>query len=648
MVCDIGTEASIDKSDKMLSLTNKNFQSREDLIEAARKIAFVQGYALVIRRSKSEIYVVLGCDRGGNYKSRKVPLEERKKKSASRLINCPFEIWGKKKRKLQGFWKLEIKSLLHNHEPSTDMSGHPYCRRFSNEEIMRIKEMCMAGIPPRQILSSLRQSNPHLRAISRNIYNKKAKILEESLAGRTVIQALVDELGEGGFSYNIEYDQEGHLTHLFFAHPISIELSKSYPHVFLMDCTYKTNKYKMPLLDIIGVSSFNTSFYSCFVFMQKEEEKDYVWALEMFNKILGVHNQPLVIISDRELALMNAIRIVFPSACNLLCVWHIEKNILANCKPHFREEVDWVAFLSTWTDLIKSPNESSFDKAWDRFENEYKENAAVLNYIRGTWLPLKEKFVSAWTDEVAHLGNRATSRAEGAHATLKKYLQVSTGGLREVKEKICLAIEHQFQEIKTQLSSEKVRVPHRLRIPFFKEVVTHVSMFALDELYKQHEAAKYGNLSSQCTGHFFKTMGIPCGHMIKDMKIQVLPLNAIHNQWKIDARLFNDQHASLDDENDQINSLLLDFKEKYEKLPILLKDDTKRQLSQFVGTSFPLILEPKIQPHKGRPLGSKKRNESSSTRREPSKFEIVEKSRKCSVCKGVGHNKSTCPFQVAS
>ncbi|CAL8168241.1 unnamed protein product [Prunus armeniaca] len=100
-------------------------------------------------------------------------------------------------------------------------------------------------------------------------------------------------------------------------------------------------------------------------------------------------------------------------------------------------------------------------------------------------------------------------------------------------------------------------------------------------------------------------MGIPCGHMIKDMKFQVLPLNAIYNQWRINAQLLNnDQHAGLDDEDDQINSLLLDFKEKYEKLPILQKDDTKRQLSKFVGTSFPQILEPKIQPHKGRPLGS--------------------------------------------
>ena len=53
-----------------------------------------------------------------------------------------------------------------------------------------------------------------------------------------------------------------------------------------------------------------------------------------------------------------------------------------------------------------------------------------------------------------HFGNRVASRAEGAHALLKKYLQVSTSDLCEVKNKICLAIENQFHEIKAQLSSE--------------------------------------------------------------------------------------------------------------------------------------------------------------------------------------------------
>ena len=126
------------------------------------------------------------------------------------------------------------------------------------------------------------------------------------------------------------------------------------------------------------------------------------------------------------------------------------------------------------------------NEGWNRFEIEYKDYASILTYIRSTWLPWKERFVFAWTGQFSHFGNNVTSRAEGAHGTLKKYLQVSTGGLREVKENICLAIQNQFQEIKTQLASEKIRVPQKLCIPFFKELVNKVSFYALYELHKQY------------------------------------------------------------------------------------------------------------------------------------------------------------------
>lgn len=59
------------------------------------------------------------------------------------------------KRKRDGVWKLDIKNLSHNHEASRDMPGHPYCRRFSSEEVQRIQEMTRADISPRQILTSL-------------------------------------------------------------------------------------------------------------------------------------------------------------------------------------------------------------------------------------------------------------------------------------------------------------------------------------------------------------------------------------------------------------------------------------------------------------------------------------------------------------
>lgn len=111
-----------------------------------------------------------------------------KRKGRRHLINFPFQIVGR--RKPEGFWKVEIKNFSHNHKPLRDMSGHPYCRRFSNEEIFKIKEMSKAGISPRQIMSSLRQSNPDMQAISRNIYNEKYRSMKESLAGRSIVQAL--------------------------------------------------------------------------------------------------------------------------------------------------------------------------------------------------------------------------------------------------------------------------------------------------------------------------------------------------------------------------------------------------------------------------------------------------------------------------
>ncbi|KAH7849610.1 hypothetical protein Vadar_020344 [Vaccinium darrowii] len=160
------------------------FQSRDELLGTLRQLYSIQGYAISIKNSKNNRYLTIGCDRGGCYRNKwKVPTEHRQRKTATRLINCPFEI--RCKRQEDGFWLVEEKNNSHNPEPSSDMSGHPSCRRLSQEEITTIEEMTRSGIPPRQILSSLRQSNPKLQAISRTIYNTKVKLRKGNLAGRT-------------------------------------------------------------------------------------------------------------------------------------------------------------------------------------------------------------------------------------------------------------------------------------------------------------------------------------------------------------------------------------------------------------------------------------------------------------------------------
>jgi len=41
---------------------------------------------------------------------------------------------------------------------------------------------------------------------------------------------------------------------------------------------------------------------------------------------------PAVIVTDRDLALMNVVKAIFPKFTNLLCQFHIDKNVKAKCK----------------------------------------------------------------------------------------------------------------------------------------------------------------------------------------------------------------------------------------------------------------------------------------------------------------------------
>ncbi|GKD92723.1 protein FAR1-related sequence 5 [Tanacetum coccineum] len=100
------------------------------------------------------------------------------------------------------------------------MSVYPSFRRLEPDDVQSVKSMTVSGIPPRQILTSLRQQTPNLPANSRTIYNLKAKIRRDELGDRSMVMALLDELEKGGFTYDDFKDSNGHITRLFIAHPL--------------------------------------------------------------------------------------------------------------------------------------------------------------------------------------------------------------------------------------------------------------------------------------------------------------------------------------------------------------------------------------------------------------------------------------------
>jgi len=257
---------------------------------------------------------------------------------------------------------LHVECSDHNHRPSKRMSGHPSARRLTEEEIEIVHNMSMSGSRPRAILASLVRANPNTLATSKDIYNAKLKFQRAYLAGRTPIQALVDELRTGSFEFDLDQDPQQRVTRLFFAHQHSINLARIYSTVVLMDCTYRTNRYRMPLLHVVGTTGFNTTFSIAFVFLSGETEADYLWALARVNGIFVEH--PRVIVTDRDNALGKAIERVFPGAAHLLCVWHIEKNVLAKCKRAFETDEEWQKFMKQWAAVTLAKSEVEYHQTW--------------------------------------------------------------------------------------------------------------------------------------------------------------------------------------------------------------------------------------------------------------------------------------------
>jgi hypothetical protein len=66
------------------------------------------------------------------------------------------------------------------------------------------------------------------------------------------------------------------LTHLFLAHKKSLTLLAEFSELVRMDCTYKTNRCRMPLLNIVGTTQLNTTFLTSGCFLKGEKEEDYL------------------------------------------------------------------------------------------------------------------------------------------------------------------------------------------------------------------------------------------------------------------------------------------------------------------------------------------------------------------------------------
>ncbi|XP_028126433.1 uncharacterized protein LOC114323158 [Camellia sinensis] len=385
----VGSEGLVDYTSQFIS--NEVFKSKEELLGWVRDVGRENGFVIVIKTSDyggshKTPRIFLACERSGQYRAhKKLEGDDSSKKivkiTGTKKCGCLFEL---RARKLMADddWMVDVACGIHNHAPAKHFEGHSFVGRLSEEETSLLVDMSKSMVRPKEILVTLKRKDALNVTTMKTIYNVRHRNNVIEKAGRSQMQHLLGELEKHNYIKWHRCDNNTMtVTDLFWAHLVNLDLLRSFPKVLTMDCTYKTNRYRLPLLEIVGVTSTDMSFSIAFANLQFERIDNYVWVLTTLRSLLDDIAIPEVIVTDRELALMHAIDRVFSTSRHLSCRWHIDRNVLSKYKKMFKSKEEWDKFVSLWNFLVLSSTELEYNEHLARLLADFDTYPEAVQYV---------------------------------------------------------------------------------------------------------------------------------------------------------------------------------------------------------------------------------------------------------------------------
>ncbi|KAL2007168.1 hypothetical protein VTN00DRAFT_8606 [Thermoascus crustaceus] len=373
--------------------TDQQFPSLNEAMKAINNFTRAYGYTLISQRSKADKEtgekktVYLRCDRGGKFIP-KVNDDARIKSRTSRCVECPFS--AVLDYNIVSGWGLRIRELSHNHDPSL-ITTHPSLR---HDELVKKQQQIEAqlylGTPAHKILEVLKKEDLETSIKPQDIHNLCQILHRKFLDGCTLIQALLTILPEEG-KWIFNWRADHHV-------PVP-EAGDDFEESAMITA--------MPLLNIVGHTATGGTFYIGFTFIQDEKQNTYKFVLNCLRDVYDKLNlvPPRTVLVDKDKALINALKQVFPETNVMLCIWHINHNFLAKARPMIRKELveihsiddpnfdkqvheKWQQMQHLWMKVVNTATIQEKNEIWREFKQEYSDELyqPVVDYLESEWL----------------------------------------------------------------------------------------------------------------------------------------------------------------------------------------------------------------------------------------------------------------------
>ncbi|XP_076924476.1 uncharacterized protein LOC143586918 [Bidens hawaiensis] len=296
----------------------------------------------------------------------------------------------------------------------------------------------------------------------------------------------------------------------------------------------------------VGDTPMQKSFCIAHVVLLRERQTDFTWALEHLKGMLEDSIEPRVIVTDRDSALMNSCKKIFPNAIKNLCRWHIHENIKKKWKGIYdskaRED-----FALLWSVLCESPTFDDYEYNCLKFQEMLCKigKEKVWDYIHHSWLLRdNEKFVSCWMADRLNFGETTTNRVESQHANLKRHLNGANNTLHALSAYALELIEAQK---------------------------------ALTLLHKEYGKLEKMTESGHSCRHQLRTsMRLPCAcELERHLNTCVpIPLKSIGPLWRkldLDPVVAQVEEEDFEAEMEELNQTVLIHKDRKQKRSLLSK-----------------------------------------------------------------------------
>nr|XP_043612259.1 protein FAR1-RELATED SEQUENCE 11-like [Erigeron canadensis] len=436
------------------------------------------------------------------------------------------------------------------------------------------------------------------------------------------------------FEYAYTIDEDNRLENIFWCHPQSFEWCQKFGDVVVLDTTYKVNAYDMSCAFFVGINNHGKTVLFASALLRNETVKTFTWLMKTFVTVMKKPSK--TIITDQDPWMSEAIGTEMPTTKHSFCIWHITAKF--SCWFSALLRTRYQSWCGDFYTLYKMTSIEEFEHNWPLIVSKY--NLQKNNHVKGLY-KIRKSWAPAYHRNYIFGGMKST-RSESMNSFIKRFVFSHTS-LRDFVKQIDLAIEDiGINEVKDKMSSILAQTSLKTKSPLEEQAYGILTPFAFkifqagferanqylivrvegndfiiryfeSENHKSHQVFWDGHIAL-CSCKNFEFWGILCRHIFRALLHKdcfEIPRVYFPLRWSLDSF----QSASVM----QPVSANVSFTHKTVK-----GTESEKRCT--------ILCPPKSavkgRPKKGRIKGGK---------------EVASKTRnKCSICKELGHTRTTC------